>query len=91
MFIAEKAAPKAKTWHHATPRIAVSPFVKFAVLTTALSLAVFLTFVLSVVEWSFFAAGLSALVLVNAVWISGEAATAILGLLTSNGLNLIRR
>ena len=59
---------------------APAPLTIFIALNACLSLAVFLSFVLSVDDWSIPAILISALVLVNAIWISGGAATAILGL-----------
>lgn len=58
-----------------------SPLKTFIALNLSLSLAVFVAFVWSVDTWSVAAVVISALVLVNAVWISGGAATAILGLI----------
>ncbi len=67
----------------ATPhRFAVPPLYAFVALNTCLSLTIFAAFTLSVTQWSGPAVLISILVLINAIWISGGAATAILGLLT---------
>ncbi len=58
-----------------------SPLVGFIGLNLLLSLAVFGAFVASVDHWNAAAVLIAILILVNAVWISGGAATAILGLL----------
>ncbi len=60
----------------------LSPMFAFVVLNACLSLAVFLSFVLAVDTWSGPVVAISFLVLVNAIWISGGATTAILGLFT---------
>lgn len=63
-------------------RLAVPPLAIFVALNFGLSLAVFAPFVLAVDHWNAAAVAISALILVNAIWISGGAATAILGLIS---------
>ncbi|MDX8352516.1 glucans biosynthesis glucosyltransferase MdoH [Cognatiyoonia sp. IB215182] len=58
----------------------ISPRFAFIGLNFAIALAVFAAFVLSVDHWNAAAVLISLLTLINAIWISGGAATAILGL-----------
>ncbi|MDX8349420.1 glucans biosynthesis glucosyltransferase MdoH [Cognatiyoonia sp. IB215446] len=64
----------------ASRRLRISPRFAFVGLNLAIALAVFAAFVLSVDHWNVAALLISVLTLVNAIWISGGAATAILGL-----------
>lgn len=66
-----------------TRRVKVTPLQGFVALNIVFSLAIVLAFALSVETWGLPALGISTLILVNAIWISGGATTAILGLIVT--------
>ncbi|MEM9788289.1 MAG: glucans biosynthesis glucosyltransferase MdoH [Pseudomonadota bacterium] len=78
MSVAEDIAKKPL---HAR-RLRVPPLQAFVVLHLCIALAVFGAFIVSVDHWNPAAVVVSLLIGINAVWISGGAATAILGLLS---------